>query len=326
MKKMLQWLVFPIVCTRKERDYFPSLLIDEAEINILWFLMREKPTNLYQLMKVKYELPQSLFHGIGLGHKELKKKTVTYHYPSVRHVVIKLEKKKLVRVHKDKSKPIAKVVVEPTLQGVIFYLRHSNDTGKLANVLENYSDMIPFLRNWDSLVSELKDKCARALEDTLNGFFNITETRFRIRPLKLKFEGFLESSKNLLPNPFREENESFILVRDEDAAGYLRKEEALTLRNSYIAYLIMKDIERLSFESKEEVQRLLAKLDSEKELAYFEKRQVGSNPLFKNGRLKEFLPEYSGIEYLITGMFVKNLLWKKIAEKPKETTHDYEIG
>jgi len=118
-----------------------------------------------------------------------------------------------------------------------------------------------------------------------------------------------------------------VLVRDEDITKYLRGKEAASLRDAYIAYLITKDIQRLSRESKDDVKRLLNELESEKELAYFEKRQVGPNPIFKGGRLKEFLPKYAGIEYFFTGMFVENLLWsKKAVKKAKETkTSDFEV-
>ncbi|MHA2347732.1 MAG: hypothetical protein ACXACP_13515, partial [Candidatus Hodarchaeales archaeon] len=66
-------------------------------------------------------------------------------------------------------------------------------------------------------------------------------------------------------------------------------------------------------------------LDSEKELAYFEKRETGSNHLFRGNRLKEYFPKYAGIEFFFTGLFTEKFLWKEVTIDKKDIKYDYEI-
>jgi hypothetical protein len=101
----------------------------------------------------------------------------------------------------------------------------------------------------------------------------------------------------------------------------LKSNEALVLRNSYIAYLAVHNIWQLSGKNFRDIESHNS-LKSETELAYFENRQIDSNPLFKGDRLLEFFPKYASIEYFFTGMFVENLLWNK---KPVKETKEAKI-
>jgi hypothetical protein len=186
--------------------------------------------------------------------------------------------------------------------------------------------MIPFSDKWESMITVLgKEKCIQVLERTIKDFIEMERARFLIRSLRMSFEGFLESPRMLL----REAPEvEVIRERDIEVAEYLKNKEALLLKNSYIAHLILHDICMLSGESREQTQKMISNMESEKELAYLEGRNSETNSLFKGNRLKEFLPKYADIEYFFTGMFVENLLWnKKTIEKPKRKveTSDFEV-
>jgi GTP cyclohydrolase II len=328
MPKALQWL-FPKVITKKnESSDFPSLEIDEAELNILWLLGGEKPMSIYGLSKAHYDLPVHLPESVWcLNSKEWEKRTrkkITYHYSFIHKTVDKLERKGLICTTKRASADKVKRTAKLTFQGLILYLQHSDNGNRFDHAIEHYPCFIPFAQQWDSMMRELdKERMVKALEQTLENF-HVQKVKFLLRPLKMEFIGFLESPKVLF---IYTERENHMYVRDEDVAEYLKNKTARILRNAYIAYLAVNDIKKMSWESKEELEKLLTKLESEKELAYFERRQVGSNPLFKGGRIKEFLPRYSGIEYFFTGMFVENLLWNEraIQKKTDEKPPDFEI-
>ena len=59
----------------------------------------------------------------------------------------------------------------------------------------------------------------------------------------------------------------------------------------------------------EEIPKILPQLDAETEFAYFRPELANQGSLFQDGRLKNYVPKYSTLEYFLTGLFVKNLLW-----------------
>ncbi len=141
----------------------------------------------------------------------------------------------------------------------------------------------------------------------------------KIKSLNLEFEGFVRN--RMVPTVKAEVGRE----RDATAVKLLKREEGSTLRKSYIAYLAVQDLMRLSRQSKTTVEELLPHLECEKELAYFESRKPNSNNLFEGNRLREFFPEYASAEWFLTGTFVENFLWnEKPAEKGSEE-FDYEV-
>lgn len=134
--------------------------------------------------------------------------------------------------------------------------------------------------------------------------------------MHLKFEGFLKRDGFI-----RASHPEY--ARVEKVSKYLKSNEALVLRGSYIAYLAMENISQLSGKSFRDIESYDS-LESETELAFLENRQVDSNPLFKGERLLEFLPRYACIEYFFTGTFVENLLWNKKPTKEAKAS-DFEV-
>jgi len=337
MKKLIVLSFFPITVKKDQGIGVPTLEMDETEINVLWTLCKQGRKSIYDLqVKTKFSLKESDPSCVesrvpDMTAKEAKAKLVelqnpkSYQRTSIYKIVKKLLAKNLVKLSKDTSGSRTKTIVEPTFQGFILYLQNPLEEGKLEKVLEHYSYVFPFSNKWESMVTVLgKEKCLQALERTIKDFVEIRRARFLLRPLK-KFEGFLESPKMMDREvPHAEVTRE----KDSDVSHFLNSKDGTLLKKSYIAYLIVHDIDRLSGESKEQAERIISKLESEKELTYLEGRRTDANLLFNGSKLKEFLPEHTDLEHFFTGMFVKNLLWnEKIVEKKKEEpkTPDYEV-
>jgi len=324
---------YPLLVEKGSPIGFSTLELSESELAILWFLCENGPRCAYEIDKETYYLPTNVrVPEVVIGKirpdklmKKVKEKRRN-HRPFIVIILKRLEKKGLLRIVKDTSGDRAKNVAEPTFSGLMLYLTYSLDDEKFKHALLRYSKLVPFFSKWDEIKSKLgEEKCKNALERTVRDFVEIRRVKFQVRSLRLKFEGFLES-----PKMFMREAPEVDIIReiDTDVAQYLRSKEALLLKKSYIAYLIVHDIHRLSGESKERVKQIVSKLESEKELAYLESKQTEANLLFKDNRLKEFVPENADIGHFFTGMFVKNLLWnEKIIEKKKEEAKasDYEV-
>lgn len=331
MPKTLRWRFFQMLVEGGRAIGLPMVDLDESELNILWKLGKEGSKSAYKLGRCKYDLPKHVFAPDltwcpdSEAWKRKSDRFITYHYPFILKIVKRLEKKGLVRTRKDTSGPRTQKIVELTFTGLMLYLQNSDDKLRLEYAFKYCRDLIPFSTLWKSMTKKLGEKkCIMALEKTVKEFVDIGKAKFRIRPMKLKFEGFLESPRMLM----REAPEvDTIREIDTDIAQYLRSKEALLLKNSYIAYLIVHDIPTLSGESRETIEKMISKLESEKELAYLEDRNVGTDLLFKGDRLREYIPKYASIEYFFTGMFVKNLLWNKrvIQKKTDKKPSDFEV-
>jgi DNA-binding MarR family transcriptional regulator len=327
MPRDLSWY-FPKPFLGKNEDCnYSSLHIDETELNIIWLLGKKGDESIYDLKKTKYDLPKYLPNDVHTFNsqewKERSKKQITYHYPSVLQTVKKLAQKGLVTTLKDSSGDRTKRMVRLTFQGLILYLRNTDYKQKFVHAIEHYRSFIPFAEHWESMVKQLgEEETVEALESTLKNF-QVHNVRFRVKPLGMEFEGFLEGVR--LP-PIGDGEEEFIFHRNQGVADYLRNEDARMLRDTYIAYLALNDIKRLRWTEKRQLDASLTDLESERELAYFESRQVSSSSLFRGGRIKEFLPKYSRIEYFFTGMFVNNLLWnKRKVERHNEYTDEFDV-
>jgi hypothetical protein len=213
-------------------------------------------------------------------------------------------------------------MVRPTFQGLIVYLRSSTSKEKMRHLWKHYSPMIPFSNIWDSMNAEIgREKCESAFERTLERFACIIKVRFHIKPLDVRFEGFLKYQPMF---PMGPEDEKYILERDTDVLEFLVSEQTSILKNSYIASLIAEDIKRFH-ETRARLERL-PESESEKELGILEGTESSLHPVFEGGRMADFVPKYSSLEHYFTGMFVDNLLRKKTkVERPKEPAHDFEI-
>jgi len=99
--------------------------------------------------------------------------------------------------------------------------------------------------------------------------------------------------------------------RNKKFAEFLASQDEL--KKAYISFLAIQDIIDLE-EDRLEIDEL-AKFRSERELAFFEKRDLSTDSLFPKQRLREIFPKYAEMKYVFTGSLMNRLLWKK-SEKP----------
>jgi hypothetical protein len=171
-----------------------------------------------------------------------------------------------------------------------------------------------------------KKKCFRALAKTIQDFSGIHQVRFVVNPQKRVFNGYLEVPSSMIL--YKESDVDVIRERDEQVAKLLKNPRLASLVRAYLAYLITKDIRRLSLVDGKEIPETLSQLDSEKEFAFFRPELANQGSLFLDGRFKDYVPKYATLEHFFTGLFVKNLLWIESAkekEKPLSGNNDYKV-
>jgi hypothetical protein len=324
----------------------PTLHLKECEIYILWTLGEEGPMSIYALSsrtpaKEVRCLPEisPVFGQPSIWEIKMEENP-RYDYRIVNTKALELLKKKLIQKQqmpkeeqKRRKRPHlpraheSRKGVGLTFLGLMCYLQNMKDSNeimdrKFENAIHNYSILVPFSAQWNSLINDLgEEKCIGAFEKTVKEFVNIQNVQLRIELVKLEFNGFLKRSSFTSPP----QGIKITKERDDQVGKCLKRKDMSLLRNSYIAYLATSDIWTLDEET---LERILPELESEKELAYLEDRSTDTNSLFKGNRLKEFLPEYADIGHFFTGIFVNNLLWnERIVEKAKEEakTPDYEV-
>lgn len=308
----------------------PTIHLTECEIYILWTLGEEGPMSIYALASghkllrdprhppdTKFrclpEIYQILTPTPNIWEKKVGREQ-TYDYHFVHTKVMELMEKELIRTQ-NLSRQEAARVMELTFLGLMFYLQNLKDPDprkssdeKRKHAIDFHPKLIPLLKQWNSLTKDLEEeRCKRAFAKTVKEFVDIQNVELRVPSASLVFDGFL---KRNTPTNSAEVETKVMRERDNEVARCLEKKEMSTLRDCYIAYLAVKDIYQLSEETAENV-RFFEGLESEKELAYLEGRNINADSLFNGNRLREFLPKYAGTEYFFTGILVENLLWNK---------------
>jgi hypothetical protein len=323
----------------------PTIHLTECEIYILWTLGEEGPMSIYALAKRSRFLPKISpvlepdpsiwnskmeenkghdYHSVHTKVRELLRQGLIQKQPVLKAKRRKPGRKKQIPKNQEPEEGIGL-----TFLGLMFYFQnlekfYGSSDEELGHVLNKCKMLIPLPEQLNLLSEDLKERCKRAFAKTVKEFVDIQNVELRVPSASLVFDGFL---KRNTPTNSAEVETKVVRERDNEMARCLEKKEMSTLRDCYIAYLAVKDIYQLPEETAEDV-RFFEGLESEKELAYLEGRNINADLLFKGNRLREFLPKYAGIEYFFTGMFVENLLWnEKPARKAKEETRtpDFEV-
>lgn len=172
-------------------------------------------------------------------------------------------------------------------------------------IVESYKELIPFCPLWYKMVRQIGKECLDRLELTVNNFYVGEKTAFSIEPLGLGIETYPNYSGELFDGVFFPSRVRPLVM------SYLQSEEALLLREAYVAYLITEDFQKLGNVNETDIKIKLPKLKSVNELASLEKNVNGNVSLFSEKGLLRFSHTYENIEYYFTGMFVFNLLWEK---------------
>jgi hypothetical protein len=158
--------------------------------------------------------------------------------------------------------------------------------------------------------------CLEIIEKTARDFFALEEVKLKIEAFDLEVEGYLQLPppswmKMLDPEYYDRFDQRCNGERNQKVVYFLKKPENLKLLNSYIAYLAIYDLSEISKLPQEEIIAVQPKLNSERELAYFEEREIGATSVFNRERLQEYFPRYSEIQHFFTGILVHNLIWSK---------------
>jgi len=232
--------------------------------------------------------------------KRDKSKALAYDYKRILRHADKLVKMGLLQLKKPKRKEVFAL----TFNGFYVYLQDRVKGDKhLDSAVESNSKLLPFSKYWSEIVQILGQNIVRQslLEVVLP---QIYRSSAKIEKINLEFDSFLVEPKPIFPQT--EEKKL-----NKEFADFLSKN--LELRNSYVSYLATHDIFFLTSEKKwSEIDSCLNNLESEKALAFFEKRNIQNRPIFiSKARLKEFFPRFATLEYFFTGMLMEKLLWKE---------------
>jgi len=232
--------------------------------------------------------------------KRDKSKALDYDYKRIlRHA------HKLVKIGwLQRKKPKRKQVFALTFNGFLVYLRDRNKEDEHLNrTIELNSKLLPFAKYWSEIVHVVgKNIVSQGLARTVSQ--QIYRSPAKIERINLEFDSFLAKPRPIFPQTVKNK-------LNKDLVNFL--ENNLELRNSYISYLATHDIFFLTSEKKwSEIDSYLSKLESEKALAFFEKRNIHDKPIFMSEkRLREFFPRFATVEYFFTGMLMEKLLLKE---------------
>jgi hypothetical protein len=224
----------------------------------------------------------------------------------------RLEKRKLTKTLYRGNKENRRFV-GLTFLGLMVYLQNSSDRfedkNKLEKALEHYSELLPFSSSWLNLCEILgAKKCLEQLRNTVENFVSFEEKLCKLGSLGRQFVTYVQ-----MPSIFdlfeEQQKPKVLLKKDAKLTEFLGSSEAIDLRRSYIAHLLIQDFNDSVVKGyNKKIKDHIEELESERELALLENREIKDNPIMFN-RLKEFFPKYASLEYVFTGMFVKNLLW-----------------
>jgi hypothetical protein len=279
------------------------LILGECGINIIYKLAREGNLSIYDLFrkkgqtgKVEYPTPEVEDDVVTSG-KEDSGHEKKYFYSFLHKTVNTLEKRGLVRQSKDTSGIRDRKMVELTLLGLLVYLWGSKKEDKFMTALESNGRVFPFHNQWKSMTEQFgADRVMNALAKTTR---DIQQTGVAVlRVQSHRFEGYL---------PFEWVTRQH-QRRDKDVAEFLLREDSSTLRDSYLAYLILQDVRALNKQKLERTDKPLPEPFSLTEDTFFESNIIPRR-LADMEKYHNFLKKHFTLESLFTGMFVENLLW-----------------
>jgi hypothetical protein len=320
------WEFLRLISDSPMSSLIDAIYLDDDELRIFCFLAEHGPSTIYGLStlkrySVRMKRPRKLFKEFrSIGTIKEPKMGKRYCYDKAFKIVKKLVQIGLSKKTMQTGKP-RDLKIQITFLGLLLYLRSSTNMKKFRLAVQHNEQLFPFLNDLKLLTNELSwERVTNTLNRALKEFVSLKRAMIRVRPLNLGFEGLLEE-------PFGSRNLVIILTgKRRKLSDFLRRQEAYEFRSSYLAYLAVHDIPRLIGKTRDQIEQLLPQLNSEKELAYFEERDVSVNPLFRGDRLTEFFPEYASLEHFLTGKLIVNLLWRQRKVENIQEEYDYDLS
>ena len=279
----------------------------KIELDIICFLAENGPHSVYDMFKgpiiqKKPKKPGRPPRGKRekLFPKRKSDETVPFEYKRILRHANNLVNMNLLQLKKLNRKNILSL----TFNGFYIYLQDRIKTDQhFDTAIRSNSGLLPFSEYWNEIVQIVgQNVTSQGLREAV--YQQIYRSSSKIKQIDLEFEHFLVEPRPIFPQIVeRKLNKDFI--------DFLSKN--LVLRNSYVSYLATHDIFFLTSKKKwSEIDSYLSKLESEKALAFFEKRSIHDKSLFMSGiRLREFFPRFATVEYFFTGMLMEKLLLKE---------------
>jgi hypothetical protein len=170
-------------------------------------------------------------------------------------------------------------------------------------------------KSWALMVKELdRTICLKALIETLQYNHMVSKQLTTIKPIELELEVFIAYSDE------RAFNAEGSFEKDTMVESFLKKAEAIPLKEAYYCYLLNEDIYRLGRVAEKEFEIAINGLKSVREISSFEGKKIKPYQLFSNEGLAQFFPKNSNIDLFYTGLFINNLLWSI-----KSDDYDFQI-
>jgi len=272
-------------------------------------------TGFRELNKTKLNILRFLAESGSHSTYDVAKK-LTHKYPHVYSSVKNLEEQRFIKSEKDPSSSRRRKLLKLQMTGMIVFIVHWKDhraefIDSMEKSIHAHEELFPFSRQWSEIGGIVGNNAAvKKLAPIAWDLCDAREVTVEVDEPKLKFDAWVGRFVGRMF--FRNEVTFEGKERDKNFADFLGEHDEL--RNAYIAYLAVEDILDLD-------RRVLRiehpkEFRSEKELAFFEKRDVGDNLLSREGRLKEIFPKYTSLKYAFTGRFMYELMWRKEVKKP----------
>lgn len=278
---------------------YPGLDLDDSEKIIIYKLAQNGPSNSENELakRMKFFLKE-----------QPKWKASSQHNSLVRAAIRRLQQKGFVKTNKTRCENCENIKVELTFHGLFLYLYQRCDMEEdYWNAYKKNRYLFPFNSLWDKMWIRFEEDMRSAFDKTLRKCRQLKREEFSIDALDAKFEGFIKW-RSIITS--KEETKAIERKRNMVFLSFLKDQNSKELLMSYIAYLIIQDMPKIQGKTKSQIESLVFELQSEKELALLENRQIKSNSLLIANRIGEFFPKYGSVEFFFTGMFVNNLLWK----------------
>jgi DNA-binding PadR family transcriptional regulator len=235
-------------------------------------------------------------------------KRLEYKYPHIYKNTKKLKSMELIEFRKDSTGIRVKKLVELNFRGMILFLLMlgaSAETRKsVRSAVTRHPELLPFSRQWKEIEESVgAESVQKELLHTAWDVAHGSYVKLKIDHLNLKFPAFIYGFVGPVFHPPKTDFQG--KRRNLKVAHLLASHD--DLKKAYISFLAIQDILDLA----EGILNIddLTKFRSERELAFFEKRDLRANPLFPKERLREIFPKYAEMKYVFTGSLMSRLLW-----------------
>jgi hypothetical protein len=308
MPRNTPWEFTPIG-EKGEPLYTSVLLLETTDVYVLWYIGKKGPLSLSELNKSHSTFPSP--EKVSCVNEKVSKNIIGKPYridkSTLADSIKRLETKQLIYSFPTTQK---RVIWNLAFNGLLWYLRNFWNQGAFKFLLEKYYEIsykkpmskalfakvqaynkiIPFLSLWDSITKEFKEITFKALEKTVNMFYNYTITPVKIEQLVVEIQNYEE---------YTDLTKISQIPINKKYAEFLSDDKYKLLQEAYLSYRIRRRAEYTNFQ-----QQILQDIVTETNNQGL-RWSKSTDPI---GLMNKLFPKYNGAEYFFTGMFVDKLL------------------